>query len=344
MNKYFISRESTKFNHAGSKAVNDTDTIMENNGYERINIYPARSGNPILRKIRNRSSLMNLSKIKTDSIVIVEHPLYINPKYIYMLKNIKAKKNIRLFFIIHDFETERNLFPNDTNVREVEKIVLEICDGLIVHNAVMAECFSKKYNVDSKKLYLLNLFDYLCDLPKVDGLCKEGVTVAGNLNTAKSGYIYKAIKACTDVHFELYGVNFEADESQKNYTYYGSVNADELPARLSGKYGLVWDGPEIDSCIGVTGEYMRINNPHKASLYVASRLPLIVWSESAIARFVTENKIGLTVSSLSELGEKINSVSEAEYEEFTKNLDVIADKARSGGFFKAVLDQIEASI
>ena len=88
---------------------------------------------------------------------------------------------------------------------------------------------------------------------------------------------------------------------------------------------------------------MRINNPHKASLYVASRLPLIVWSESAIARFVNENKIGITVSSLSELDEKIRNVTEEEYIEFTKNLDVIADKARAGGFFKSVLDQIEAS-
>ena len=343
MNKYFITRESTNYNHAGSKAVNDTDYIMEKNGYERVNIYPARSGNPIIRKIRNRSSLLNLRKIQPDSLVIVEHPLYINPIYIYKLKEMKAKKNLKLFFIIHDFETERNLFPNDTNTREVEKCVLEICDGLIVHNAVMADCFTKKYNVDSKKLYLLNLFDYLCDIPKVDGLCKEGVAIAGNLNATKSGYIYKAIKACSNVHFELYGVNFEPDESQKNYTYYGSVNADELPAKLSGKYGLVWDGPEIDSCVGVTGEYMRINNPHKASLYVASRLPLIVWSEAAIARFVNENKIGLTVSSLSELDEKVNSVSEEEYAEFTRNLDKIADKARTGGFFKSVLEQIEAS-
>ena len=342
MNKYFISRGTTKFNHAGSKAVNDADSIMENSGYNRITIYPARSGNPIIRKLKNRLSLNNLNKIEENSIVVTGHPLYINPIYIHRLKELKQKKNLKLYFLIHDFETERKLFKDDAAVLEVERNILEICDGMIVHNPIMAKLFVEKYHVDESKLLVLGLFDYLCEIPETKADPDNQVVIAGNLNSTKSGYVYKAIEACPDVTFGLYGVNFEKSDERNNYTYYGSVDADELPGKLNGKFGLVWDGPVIDSCEGPTGQYLRINNPHKTSLYVAGEVPPIVWSESAVARFVEDNHIGFSVSSLAELNDKINNVSAEEYAEYKKNLANIAPKVRNGGFLKAVLEQIES--
>ena len=34
----------------------------------------------------------------------------------------------------------------------------------------------------------------------------------------------------------------------------------------------MWDGPSPDTCAGVYGAYLRYNNPHKTSLYLAAGL------------------------------------------------------------------------
>lgn len=347
MNKYFITRVTTKNNHAGSKAVNDTDLIMENCGYKRITIFPAIAGNPIIRKMKNMLSLNNLNAIEKDSLVIVEHPLYINPVYIKRIKRLKTAKRLKLVFLIHDFETERKLFLDSSRIPDVEKCILEICDGMIVHNEVMAKVLMEKYHVANNKLFVLGLFDYLCSERRNDtgvATTEDEVAIAGNLNPTKSGYVYKVAKACPNVKFALYGVNFEGIDGCDNYKYYGSVDADALPNELNGKYGLVWDGPEIDSCSGVTGNYLRINNPHKVSLYVAAGLPIIVWSESAAARFVENNRIGFAIKSLSELEGKINSIDSDEYSQYKLNLSLLSSKVRSGGYLKAVLDHIESAM
>ena len=63
-------------------------------------------------------------------------------------------------------------------------------------------------------------------------------------------------------------------ELLENETYFGSFLPDELPAALEGGFGLVWDGDSAETCSGVFGEYLRYNNSHKASLYLASGFPL----------------------------------------------------------------------
>ncbi|NRO11242.1 Beta-1,6-galactofuranosyltransferase WbbI [Lactobacillus helveticus] len=47
-----------------------------------------------------------------------------------------------------------------------------------------------------------------------------------------------------------------------------------------------------------TGNYLRYNDPHKLSLYLASGIPVIIWKKAAEAKFVEENKVGITVDSL----------------------------------------------
>jgi len=73
--------------------------------------------------------------------------------------------------------------------------------------------------------------------------------------------------------------------------------------KLKEHFGLVWDGEEIETIAGTTGEYLRYNSPHKASLYIVSGLPLIVWKESAIYELVKQYNIGFGVSNLMELDE-----------------------------------------
>ena len=96
----------------------------------------------------------------------------------------------------------------------------------------------------------------------------------------------------------------------------------------------MWDGDSIDACSGNWGEYLRINNPHKTSFYICAGLPVIIWNQSAMSKFIVENKLGICVSSLSELSEALNHVSKEEYDEICASVEAFRKKLVDGYFFR----------
>ena len=150
------------------------------------------------------------------------------------------------------------------------------------------------------KIISLGIFDYLIpNFQEKSGQTKDQpMIVAGNLAQEKAGYLY-ALPA--EPAYNLYGVGFDESRALENETYFGSFLPDELPAALEGGFGLVWDGDSAETCSGVFGEYLRYNNSHKASLYLASGFPLVVWKQSTLSHFVLEKGCGIAVESLHDL-------------------------------------------
>ena len=111
---------------------------------------------------------------------------------------------------------------------------------------------------------------------------------------------------------------------------------------MEGAFGLVWDGSSIDTCAGNTGNYLRYNNPHKLSLYLAAGVPVIVWDQSAVADFVKRYGVGLCVSSLKELPHLLTTLPAAEYRNMTRRAAWLAEKVTSGAFLNRVMDEVEA--
>ncbi len=114
-----------------------------------------------------------------------------------------------------------------------------------------------------------------------------------------------------------------------------------MPNHLQGGFGLVWDGDSPHTCSGMYGEYLKMNNPHKSSLYLASGFPIIVWSQSALADFVRKNNCGILVDSLFEIAERLDSISNDEYEVLLKNSKKIGDNIRKGYYLKTALEKCE---
>lgn len=88
------------------------------------------------------------------------------------------------------------------------------------------------------------------------------------------------------------------------------------------------------------GEYLKMNNPHKASLYLASGFPIIVWSQSALADFVRKNQCGIIVDSLFEIADCLNSIDEEDYQELIKNSKIVGEKL-NGYFLKTALENVK---
>ena len=342
MKKYQIyETTSTVIQHAVSKAPSDVATVAEKLGFERLLVTKLNDGQKLKnRVIRQRKFAYDWYKayreIEKNSVVLLQHPF--RTRQIgrqYYLSKLKDKKNVKFISLIHDIEELRQVLYNEY-YKEEFNFMLDVATVIIVHNDSMKEELIKR-GVNKNKIVVLEIFDYLReDNLNTKAAFSKNVTIAGNLSPDKSKYINKLKNL--NIFFDLYGPNFNLN-NERNYEYHGVLAANKLPDVLNKGFGLVWDGTSIDECNGPTGNYLRYNNPHKLSLYLASNLPVIIWKEAAEAKFVEKNKVGITVSSLKELESILANLSEKEYNEYATNALKVGKKLVNGYYTEMAINK-----
>ena len=85
---------------------------------------------------------------------------------------------------------------------------------------------------------------------------------------------------------------------------------------------------------------MRYNTPHKISLYLSSGIPVIVWKEAAIAEFIANNNVGITISSLDELDKVLDTVTVTDYKVLRENCIKVAKKLRRGNYLLSAEEEL----
>ena len=348
--KYYLKEEflhEKNLKNAGSKARNDVEQIVKKEGYQDLvlsvdNWYEM----GILKAQLCKSKVFGevLDQLKQGDELLIQLPI-INHSFFTTHHVKKAqKKGVKVHFIIHDLDALR--FMNGQAVPLKHRIRMKIqesgllgaADGIIAHNPVMKSVLVDK-GIAEDKIISLGIFDYLIpDFQEKSGQTKDQpMIVAGNLAQEKAGYLY-ALPA--EPAYNLYGVGFDESRALENETYFGSFLPDELPAALEGGFGLVWDGDSAETCSGVFGEYLRYNNSHKASLYLASSFPLVVWKQSALSHFVLEKGCGIAVESLHDLKETIDNLSDADYQDLVDNAKRVGQEIRDGHYLKTALKHL----
>ena len=335
--------------NARSKARLDVEKILDKNNINKL--YIKTNKNVVknkLMKVKEYFTYKNNTKIwdktlKTlnkGDIVIIQYPL--TKAAINLKKVIKKYKGIITFVaLIHDLESIRYDKMNRFVYKKAydgDKYLLNEMDYIIAHNSSMKKELVKLGNKE-ENIIELGLFDYIVDnVNYVERNINEPIIIAGNLSHIKAGYLKDLNKI--NYNFNLYGVNFDENTKSENINYKGKYTPEELVNHLEGGYGLVWDGPSINTCTTKIGEYLKYNNPHKVSLYLTSGLPVIVWSESALANFITSNKLGLAISDLSKVDEEIKKLSNEEYKEMVENTKQMSEKLKNGYFLDQAINKI----
>lgn len=329
MNKFVIEVSEGQQLTAGTKAKEDIVNILMQDGYKKISV--AVPENKVKRGILGSVYWGKaLKKVNDGDIIIYQYPAYSRILSDYFIKAINRKKNIRKIVVIHDLDSIR-LYGDRPKDIERELMFFEEFDAIICHNQAMS-----KWLVDSgctTQIVVLGIFDYLEQLPINESKDYKTIIFAGNLE--KSKFLEK-IQIQTK--FNLYGIN-PKESYPSNFNYKGAFRPDELGKHLEGGFGLVWDGDSIESCTGIYGEYMKFNNPHKTSLYIAMGYPVIIWKEAALATFIEKEQLGFTISSLSEIDEIIKNITFEEYKAIKVNTIKMAKKLRSGFFIKKAIEE-----
>lgn len=345
----YIGENLVHSKNAGSKARTDIETILHGK-YDclfNINAMPT-SGSAIkniLRKVKyfvqpdNLKSIYELKK-RYHTTIILQYPFYYNRIHNQFARKFIENNNVIIF--IHDIDSLRH-FGNANLENEIT--LLNKARVVVVHNHFMKDIL-RSHGLTTEVVEL-ELFDYILNKEpdNSQGRIHFGnqIVFAGNLQ--KSGFLPLLANVDDKLTWNLYGNGIPSSLKDKsNIHWKGSYGPDEVPFMLEGSFGLVWDGNSLDGCKGSMGNYLKYNNPHKLSLYIASGLPVITWSEAAIAEFVKKERIGFCVKSLTDIPAILAGLTDEEYDNYIRNIKVLQRRVIHGFYTHKALEEINRFI
>ena len=337
----FISKNYEAQYGASGKAKIDCEEVLQKTGFENIGLQRTTYKNKLLHFFYTLVGvILGLIRLKPKSILVLQYP---TKKYYKLLVKVAKLKRCKTITIIHDLRSHRK---GKVSVSEEIKTLNE-SDVIISHNSKMTNWL--KLNGLRTITVDLEIFDYLSAIEndfhvKLSDNPTYSLIFAGVLEKRKNGFLYHADNMKPqNFRLNLYGVGFKPSDIGENSVidYQGFFPADQIIKHLRGNFGIVWDGISIEECAGNFGEYLKINNPHKTSMYLRAGIPIIVWKEAAISQFVLAQKVGLAVSSLRELDTLLADLSNEDYAKMKENAKLLSKQLGEGYFLnKAIKEAI----
>lgn len=331
-----FTEHASRGEYAQNKAHDDVAAVLDRSGFERIWISRKMTGGKFAQNVERIKWILRCPfwrrKLKRNATVLVQYTIscWHGPLAFRLLdEKLKAKKNLKIVALIHDIN--RNDVLED-RLTDHEKRFFAMCDKIFVHCENMKEFFVR-HGIPGEKLQIFEAFDYLTDVP-MNPLTAEHmntVNICGNLSPHKCG-CYKDLKSIKGVDWLLYGPNFSADYAAENVRHLGEFPPDVLPGQFKYGWGLIWDGDSIKTQSGLFGAYQHYIHSHKFSLYLAAGLPVIVWRESGVAKFVEEKGVGIAIGSLAEIPQKLASFRPEEYSRLRACSQALGRRLREGMF------------
>lgn len=335
--KIYLSTTVPDAKTAASKARLDVMAILDQAGYHTVYF-------PVIRTLGGLLSFWKaLSRVTgRGSHIVLEYPC--NPrKRIWLIALFCRLKGVKLYGIVHDIGYLR--LPDISKDRDI--MFLKLFDGLVSHNAKMSAWLREKGY--GKALVDLEVFDYClrepADFHQEQAGGKLKILYAGNLSFDKATYVYdEKLEGLQNIDLCLYGQNFEQSRINGSPVQYkGVFNPDHPSLPENYHFGLIWEGTSTETCAGQFGEYIKYNNPHKFSLYLALGLPVVVWEKAAVASFVREHDLGFTIGSLRELDQVAGGITTDTYQKYLANAEAESRKVRDGYFLRTAIEKLVKS-
>lgn len=335
----YISRNYKHPNCGGGRARMDIESIMQSMGFENIGIRCTTSRNGIVHSLRNAYGILRaIRRLKKGDVVVVQYQMKMYERLCRAAKKCGAK----VICLIHDLDSwrEKILTP------EQEIPLLNMADVLLTHNHAMRKWLSDHGCTAPMVDY--DIMDYLPGESSpphpypADG--NFSLFFVGNLSSKINDWIYQLAELLPHRDIFLYGPNFDAEKagSLPNLKHLGVKNDTDIIASHQGDFGISWYGLSLDDGIGMIGEYMAINNPHKIGLYLRCNAPIVVWSKAGRAKLMLKKNIAVAVDSLRDLDATLNAISADNYNHLINNAVQMNNKLKRGHYLrKAVLRALE---
>ena len=324
--------------NAGKKAFDDVNTTLEQAGFRAITL--DLSVSKIGRLLRAPFILLRIMSAlaKRTNLVVLQYPLPMEVRG-FAETMIRARR-AKVVMLLHDVDTMR--YSGRTHRTDAELAFFAQADAVICHNAAMKQWLQER-GLETPCV-ALGLFDYLV-APGLQAASstadrsldwRRTIVFAGSLSRTKSGFIYR-LPDDYAVNIRVFGMEPPGGANFSPGISYSGRFPPDSPVLPRGLFGLVWDGADAGSCSGTSGEYLKINSPHKASLYLACGLPLICWRESALAAEVAALQVGIAIDSLHDLPEVLQNLPLSTYEAMCERAAEVGSRLRAGAMLQAAL-------
>lgn len=258
-----------------------------------------------------------------NKIIIIQYPLG---------RHYLRSFNKDTILFIHDIEGLRN---QDTKRATEELKYFNSFKYIICHNKKMKDYLI--LNGIKSNIYTNEIFDYLIsgENKEVHNSDKLELVYAGNIS--KSAFYKHLDKKNMNYTLNIYAGSKPEDNNNPKIKYMGCFKPDELPSKIKGNLGLVWDGDIDDNDEYYKFKnYTKYNNPHKLSCYLAAGIPVIVWDKAAISDFVKDNNIGYIIKKIDD----INNIDLKDYKIKFNNVKKIQKKLIKGEYTINVINKV----
>lgn len=335
----YLSRNYKNISSSGYKAKTDMEDLMQAWGYRNIGLKRTFYKNVALSFVLTLAGVLKaVCSMKKGCILVLQYPL---KKYFTFICRAAHYKGGRVVILVHDLGAFRR--KKLTVLQEMKR--LEHADYIIATNPAMQQWIENRHC--RVPVGHLTVWDYLSDARPAsqEKSCPiYRVVYAGALSRRKNSFLYRWGENINGYTVNLYGSGFNLDEAKgkEHFRVKGFVPSDTLIATVEGDFGLVWDGDSTDSCCGNFGEYLRINTPHKTSLYLRCGLPVIIWENAALASFIRQNGLGLCIARLEDLNRILPGITADDYLEMKNNVMRVSEKIASGTYFRQAVDEAVA--
>ncbi|HYJ38607.1 MAG TPA: hypothetical protein VEV87_08310 [Chitinophagaceae bacterium] len=327
---YFISEYAEDYFFHGGIGIIDAERILEQQGFQPIRL-PFHFSFSLWAKLSRLWYCVKLIfSIERNAAVVFIHPLH--ARLNNWLVSFLNRRKVMIICMIGDID---GLKDGDRKLLEHEIKLLSRFQYFIVHNQGMLDWLNAY--IPGRKAELIEFFDFLTSPASRQLLVEREIVFAGNLDKSKFLLDLQRLP----LHFNLYGpgINLQMQD-QSNVTYHGIFDPYELPGKLHGSFGLVWDGESVDEMKGSLGDYMQYISHHKLSLYILAGLPVITACSSGASALVKKYRIGFCVDSLSEISDRMNKLTRVQYQEMVDNMQPLANRIANGNCLSAALERL----
>lgn len=269
-----------------------------------------------------------LSCVLPGDTVIVQYPLWTNNtefelEFINYLKNVRHAKIVAMVWDIVSWlqDNRERDYTKDASLWMLNKY-----DLVIAANPKMGKRLREEGGVTTPMIPM-HLTDFIYSGPLVPKQYKKELYyVATGIDPAMIEEVP------SDLRINFIGPNNQVKDFPDHVSLLGPMESNDIPSKLDGGFGLLYY-PQKGGYKGMH-RYGEYNNPMKLSLYLASGLPVVCLSNTAHAKWIKAQGVGIVIDDLGDLGEAINGVSEKDYDQMLDNLKPWQRAVTSGFFAK----------
>ena len=334
----YISRNYYGLSGAGNKAKTDIERTLRGLGARNLGLRTTFYDNKVVAFLLNLVGIVKMMFcIRKGDRLVLQYPV---KKYFSFICRVAHWRKAQTIVIIHDLMSlHRKRVTLETELSRLSK-----GDVIIASNEKMQQWLAAQGL--QRPMTALGLFDYLDNVPHESHKTHEShephawsLVYAGALVMRKNSYLLELANKAEHFDLHIYG---NADglpgiDKAPHAVCYPFTPADEFIRNADGDFGLVWDGDSLETCQGDFGEYLRYNSPHKVSFYLRAGLPVIIWREAAVASIIEQEGIGITITSIAELEQRLQTLTTEELEAMRQNVARVSQRLVSGQYFQKAL-------